>query len=191
MQPSLEQRPNLILLHAGTNDMNPNGAVSTEGNDPVEAAQRLGTLIDHIIEACPDAVILVAVIIGTCDPQQSPATEKFQALIPDVVESRLAAGHRVLTADFTSFPMADLRDCIHPTNDGYRKLGDYWFDAIASMPGNWLTMPLGPDPERPPEPESGSTTLRMGHGSTTHKVCLMASLWFGHMIFRTFLVIFD
>jgi hypothetical protein len=72
--PSLQQNPNIVLLHAGTNDMNPNPAISTEGNDPRGAAERLGGLIDQIIKALPDAVILVAQPISTCDENQQPRT---------------------------------------------------------------------------------------------------------------------
>ncbi|KAI9166832.1 Multidomain esterase [Paramyrothecium foliicola] len=157
ISPSLLQRPNVILLHAGTNDMNPNHAVSREGNDPEAAAVRLGDLLDHIIDACPDAVVLVAMIIGTCNFDQSPQTEEFQSLIPDIVKDRRDAGHHVLAVDFSGFPMSDLRDCIHPTNDGYRKLGDYWYDAMTQIPREWISMPVGPDPVRPPEAESSST----------------------------------
>ncbi|CAM1510069.1 Fc.00g004040.m01.CDS01 [Cosmosporella sp. VM-42] len=39
--PSLKQRPNIVLVHAGTNDMNPSPKISTEGNNPKEAADRL------------------------------------------------------------------------------------------------------------------------------------------------------
>ncbi|OBT86033.1 hypothetical protein VE02_05548 [Pseudogymnoascus sp. 03VT05] len=38
----LAQKPNIILLHAGTNDMSPDSTVSTEGRDPAAAAERLG-----------------------------------------------------------------------------------------------------------------------------------------------------
>jgi lysophospholipase L1-like esterase len=180
MQSSLEQKPNLVLLHAGTNDMNSNPLVSREGNDPAKAAQRLGDLVDHVLEACPDAVIIVAVIIGSCDEEQGPRIEEFQDLIPDVVEQRSAAGHHVLVADFASFPMDGLRDCIHPTNDGYRSLGDYWYDAVASVPADWISRPLGPDPERPPEPESGAVMLRTGMGAGAGNACLLVSLWLAH-----------
>ncbi|KAJ6440782.1 carbohydrate esterase family 3 [Purpureocillium lavendulum] len=146
--PSLEQRPNIILLHAGTNDMNENDSTATEGNDPVAAAKRLGTLIDKTVVACPDAVVLVAMIIDTCRLEQSPRTRQFQALIPDVARTRLEAGHKVLAANLTSFPTAELRDCIHPTNKGYRLLGDYWYDVMAQVPRDWIQAPVGPDPER-------------------------------------------
>ncbi|UKZ84585.1 uncharacterized protein TrAFT101_000491 [Trichoderma asperellum] len=146
--PSLEQRPNIILLHAGTNDMNPNSAISTEGHDPVAASQRLGYLIDKMINTCPDAVILVAMIIGTCNADQAPQTGMFQSLVPDVVMSRFQAGKHVLAVDFSTFALSNLRDCIHPTNQGYQLLGDYWYDFITQIPHDWITEPIGDDPKR-------------------------------------------
>ncbi|GKT42915.1 multidomain esterase [Colletotrichum spaethianum] len=147
--PSLEQRPNIILLHAGTNDMNPNPTVSKEGNDPAGAAERLGCLIDQMITACPDATILVAQIVDTCDENQRPATEEFQKLIPAVVEQRRNASHHVLAVDFAALGDSILRaDCIHPTNEGYRTMGDYWYDFIAQIPKDWINQPVGNDPGR-------------------------------------------
>ncbi|KAL6864240.1 SGNH hydrolase-type esterase domain-containing protein [Trichoderma novae-zelandiae] len=146
--PSLKQRPNIILLHAGTNDMNPDSAISMQGNNPEEAADRLGSLIDQMIDKCPDAVILVAVIVNTCRAGQSGRTEQYQALIPDVVKRRRDRGHHVLAVDFTSFPTSLLRDCIHPSNEGYKKFGDYWYDFITQIPKDWIHQPKGDDPVR-------------------------------------------
>ncbi|OHX00038.1 GDSL-like lipase acylhydrolase [Colletotrichum incanum] len=148
--PSLEQRPNVILLHAGTNDMNPNPDISKEGNDPAGAAERLGRLIDQMISACPDATILVAQIVNTCDVNQRPATEEFQKLIPGVVEQRRNASHHVLAVDFAALGDGILRaDCIHPSDEGYRTMGDYWYDFIAQIPRDWINQPIGNDPDRP------------------------------------------
>ncbi|KAK5139767.1 hypothetical protein LTR04_003348, partial [Oleoguttula sp. CCFEE 6159] len=48
--------PNVVLLHAGTNDMN----IPT---DPTKAYERLGALIDQLNHGWPAATILVAQII--------------------------------------------------------------------------------------------------------------------------------
>ncbi|KAF4978055.1 hypothetical protein FZEAL_5520 [Fusarium zealandicum] len=149
--PSLDQRPNIILLHAGTNDMDARPGLSREGNDPAGAAERLGKLIDKMVKICPDAVILVAVIISTCEPAKAPRTPEYQSLIPGVVHERREAGHHVLAADFTTFPLEDLRDCVHPTNEGYRKFGDYWYDFVTQIPPSWINEPVGDDPKRPEE----------------------------------------
>ncbi|TQN66074.1 putative endoglucanase X, partial [Colletotrichum shisoi] len=143
-------RPNIILLHAGTNDMNPNPAISQEGNDPAGAAGRLGSLIDQMVAACPDAAVLVAQIVNTCDADQRPGTEEYQKLIPGVVERRRAAGHHVLAVDLAALGDGVLRDdCIHPSDEGYRTMGDYWYDFIAQIPKDWIAEPVGDDPERP------------------------------------------
>lgn len=129
--------------------MNPNDSISTEGHDPVQASERLGKLIDQMLEKCPDATILVAMIIDTCAPNQEPQTQKFQSLVPGVVQSRKNAGHHVLAVDFTTFGTQNLGDCIHPTNDGYKLMGHYWYDFITQIPRDWIKAPVGDDPVRP------------------------------------------
>ncbi|KAJ3497498.1 hypothetical protein NLG97_g1847 [Lecanicillium saksenae] len=149
VDPSLDQQPNIVLLAAGTNDMNPDGSISTEGNDPAAAAERLGKLIDKIVEKCPDATVLVAIIIGTCQPSQSPQTKKFQSLIPDVVRKRREKRKHVLAVDFSSFGDWNLRDdCIHPSDSGYRIMGHYWYDFITQIPRDWIKRPLGYEDHR-------------------------------------------
>ncbi|KAK1517628.1 GDSL-like Lipase/Acylhydrolase [Colletotrichum costaricense] len=146
--PSLAQRPNIVLIHAGTNDMNPNPDVAREGSEPHATADRLGHLIDQVVQTCPDATVLVAKIIGCYDPVQMGNIALFNAVIHDVVQSRQSAGKHVLTVDFSSFPMNALRDGIHPTNQGYRLFGDYWYDFITQIPGDWIKEPVGDDPRR-------------------------------------------
>jgi hypothetical protein len=127
--------------------MNPNHGISKEGNDPKGAADRLGKLIDKMVKSCPDATILVAMIINTCDERQSPATKEFQKLVPGVVRSRHDDGKHVLAVDFTTFKTSDLQDCIHPTNDGYKLMGDYWYSFVHQIPSSWIKKPVGPDPD--------------------------------------------
>lgn len=146
---SLQQRPNIVLVHAGTNDMNSDPGVATEGNDPGAATDRLGQLIDDIFIACPDAVVLVAMIINSCiESGQDLRTQQYQSLIPAVVNQRLAAGKHALVANFTSYPTSLLSDCIHPSDQGYRTFGDYWFDFITQIPKEWINTPVGNDPDR-------------------------------------------
>jgi hypothetical protein len=148
---SLQQRPNIILLHAGTNDVNPDRRIATEGNDPSAVADWLGQLIDQITNACPDAAVLVAMPISTCDQNQQVVMAVLQSLIPGLVHTRRAAGKKVITVDFTSFSTNLLRDCIHPTVDGYRVMGDLWYQFIKQIPTDWIQAPIGADPEVRPE----------------------------------------
>ncbi|KAK4183861.1 hypothetical protein QBC35DRAFT_525860 [Podospora australis] len=146
---SFPQRPNIFLVHAGTNDMNPNNSNTTEGTDPVAASQRLGAMIDRIFVACPDAVVLVAMIINTCREAQYVSNVKaFQALVPGVVNQRRLAGKHTLAVNFTSMPTSLFPDCLHPADAGYKVMGDYWFDFLTQVPKEWITAPVGPDPKR-------------------------------------------
>ena len=97
MAAALSQQPNVVLLHAGTNDLLP------DGSDPNVAAQALGTMLDQIIKAVPDATILTAQIIRADDSAgHENRTEAFNKLVPGIVQSRHDAGHKVLYVDFSS-----------------------------------------------------------------------------------------
>lgn len=160
---SLAQLPNVILLHAGTNDMNPRPEVSVQGSDPVGAADRLGKFIDKITTAVPDAVVLVAVIINSCAPIQQNNVREFQALIPGVVQPRLEAGKHVLAVDFSQLGDVVLStDCIHPGNQGYDMMADQWYNFMTQIPPAWIQLPIGDDPTRQStkllEPPEGATS---------------------------------
>ncbi|TLS26370.1 hypothetical protein PpBr36_04916 [Pyricularia pennisetigena] len=146
--PSLAQQPNMILLHAGTNDMNSNSAISTEGHDPKAAASRLGALVDQMITGSPRAVILVAMIVNTCNQDQSARTKEYQQLIPGLVKERRDGGHHVLAVDFTDVSVQTLQDCVHPSNAGYKLFGDYWYDFMLQIPKDWIQQPVGDTPIR-------------------------------------------
>lgn len=146
---SLKQRPNLVLIHAGTNDVDIRPNRSKEGNDAKGVAERLGSLVDQVLEACPDAVVIVAIILPLCDKNKAPLSEAYRALIPEVAQKRRDAGHHVLAADFRSFPTTDLPDCIHPSTKGYQLMGHFWYDFITQIPTDWIGQPIGPDPVRP------------------------------------------
>ncbi|KAF6796365.1 GDSL-like Lipase/Acylhydrolase [Colletotrichum sojae] len=189
--PSLEQRPNIILLHAGTNDMNPNPDISKEGNDPEGAAERLGALIDQMLTTCPDATVLVAQIINTCDPNQRPGTEEYQKLIPGVVEERVSKGGHVLAVDFAALGDAVLRnDCIHPSDEGYRTMGDYWYDFIAQVPENWIEQPIGEDPDRSKD-EAAVKSLSSGESGAGAVFGGNWGLLFGTQVLVTLSLIFN
>ena len=84
-------------------------------------------------------------IINTCNGDQFPQTKEFQQLIPGVVKKRFDDGYHVLPVDFTTFETSMLRDCIHPTNDGYKVFGDYWYDFVTQIPSKWIKVPVGSD----------------------------------------------
>ncbi|KAI1062871.1 hypothetical protein LB507_005667 [Fusarium sp. FIESC RH6] len=154
IDPALSQRPNLILIFAGTNDMNSNPHISKEGNDPALVASRLKEMVEKMIYKCPDATILLGMIANTCDSKhyhdQRERTKVYRRHIADVAAGLAAKGSKVLAADFGPFEDSWLSDCVHPTHFGYQVMGDWWFDFIRQIPEGWITKPVGPDPVRKP-----------------------------------------
>jgi lysophospholipase L1-like esterase len=120
--PALDETPHIILLHIGTNDMY---------QMPSGAPERLGTLIDQLITAAPDALLVVAKIIPF--PQGASAIDTFNAAVPGVVKQRADAGkHIILVDQFTGFPTSELGDGVHPNEAGYNRMAGVWYDAIES-----------------------------------------------------------
>ena len=142
-QLSLPERPNVVLLHAGTNDLN-----DDPPPDPYASAPgRLGTLVDQIIAACPDAAILVAQIINAANSSTESRILKFNAQIPHLVAERVRAGHHVMAVNFSSITASLLQDGLHPTDVGYSMMGDIWFKAIQEVAKKgWIHPPINPDP---------------------------------------------
>lgn len=136
---ALPARPNIVLLHAGTNDLN-----GVDVKDPYDAApERLGTLIDEIVDACPDAAVLVAKIINAANSTTESRIQTFNAQVPVVVAQRADKGEKVMAVDMTSIGVNDLKDGLHPTDEGYRRMGDIWFKAIQTVVKNgWVSEPV-------------------------------------------------
>ncbi|KAL8999848.1 MAG: hypothetical protein Q9169_001389 [Polycauliona sp. 2 TL-2023] len=135
--------PNIVLLHAGTNDLKEPVPV-----DPSHAPDRLGALIDQIIAASPDAVVLVAQIISNANAAAESRIQAYNNAIPGLVKSRVESGHKIMDLDFRSIGNADLKDGIHPTDAGYQKMADIWFKGIQeSFKKGWIKAPTTPDPK--------------------------------------------
>jgi hypothetical protein len=64
--------------------------------DPTTAPDRLGNLIDQIIVACPDALILVAQIISSGSATTQQNIIQYNAAIPELVAARQANGSHVM-----------------------------------------------------------------------------------------------
>ncbi|KAF4490325.1 acetylxylan esterase [Fusarium agapanthi] len=152
IDPSLEQRPNLILIHAGTNDMNSNRQISTDGNLPQETTNRLKSMAEKMVSKCPDATIIIGMITDVCDSEwyhfQRERIKIYRDHVAKLAAELSSNGSYVLAADFGPFDDTLLSDCVHPTQKGYESLGDWWYDFIHQIPKGWIKDPVGPDPIR-------------------------------------------
>jgi lysophospholipase L1-like esterase len=115
-------RPELILIHLGTNDI-----IRDHGT---EAPQNLAVLLDDILFRLPETHIIVAQII----PYSSGPTEKhisLNAAIPDIVAARAP---RVSMVDMQNIlSQDDYADTYHPNNQGYDKMARAWETAILGL----------------------------------------------------------
>lgn len=120
--PDMQDVPHIVLVHAGTNDMN---------GMPGGATDRLGDLMDKLIEEAPDALIVVSTIIPL--PFAASAVASFNAEIEPMVEARASQGAHILFVDqFEGFPEGELGDGVHPNDTGYARMGAKWYQAIES-----------------------------------------------------------
>jgi lysophospholipase L1-like esterase len=130
---SLPKKPNVVLLMAGTNDM-PRG-------DAKGASSKLGTLIDKLVTAVPDSVVLVATLTPLGMAQA--AVDTFNREVPIVVKSRADNGKKVAVVSFAAVKKTDLADGVHPNDAGYAKMADAWFKGVEDAAAKgWIKNPV-------------------------------------------------
>ncbi len=120
--PAFNTAPHIVLLMIGTNDVNASQGQGTMIN-------RLGSLVDKVVMAAPDALIVLAQITPLgWSPQ---ALSNYNAAIPGFVDTRAAQGQHIIRVDMSTMPKSGLdSDNIHPNNQGYEFMAGVWHDAI-------------------------------------------------------------
>ena len=134
---SFHQQPNLVLLLAGTNDMNLNQNVSS-------APERLGTLIDTILTACTNAVVVVGEITPIGNAPAEARVKAYNAAIPAIVAARVAKGKHVVAVNMSSVVSgSELIDGLHPTEEAYVKMAGPWYQGIEQVAASgWIEAPI-------------------------------------------------
>lgn len=107
MSAAVDQGANIVLLMAGTNDLNPDPTISTEGSDPTQAVGRLGDLVDQLLASLKDAVILVAQLPGDNDNQKhADNTASFNDQLSPFVQDRISKGQKLALVDMRSIQVS-------------------------------------------------------------------------------------
>ncbi|MGP4052083.1 GDSL-type esterase/lipase family protein [Streptomyces sp. 2A115] len=130
--------PNVVLLDAGTNDIN-QGQLA-------EAPGRLGSLIDQILADVPSAVVLVSEMGPSTNTALQPKLKAFNDNIRQVVAARAQQGKHVRVVE-QNLTTADLSDVgtVHPNDAGYKKMASAWAAAIYDVAyRGWLKNPAAP-----------------------------------------------
>lgn len=137
-KPDYFQRPNVVLLMAGTNDI-------VFNTDIENAPNRLGGVIEDIVAACPDAAILVATLTPLLNPGWTNKIVDYNYAVPGIVSNLANKGNKVALVNMSRVMTTDINpaDGIHPTDEGYGKIAAAWYDGIlAATQRNWITEPL-------------------------------------------------
>ncbi|MFM9609644.1 GDSL-type esterase/lipase family protein [Streptomyces niveiscabiei] len=155
-------QPNVVTLHAGTNDMNQNYRLDT-------APDRLKDLIDRVLTASPRTTVLVAKLIPTGKPGLQPRIDAYNAAVAQVVRDLQNQDKHVLLVDMSRVLVSDgLENDAHPTDVGYAKMADAWYEGVLDAEAKgWLQRPLPQDTTDPCDAtsnpvEQGETALGPG-----------------------------
>lgn len=124
--------PHVVLLMIGTNDVNNNNELAT-------APARLGALMDRILAARPQSLLVVSAIVPTRLPAVNIRVAAYNAAIAGLVSERAARGAHIVSIDAESAFEANanyssqlLADDLHPNAAGYAVIADTWYTAIGS-----------------------------------------------------------
>ncbi|KAI4098930.1 MAG: hypothetical protein L6R37_006228 [Teloschistes peruensis] len=190
-KPDYPERPNVILLMAGTNDI-------IFKVDVPNAPKRLSTVIGAAVAACPDAAILVGTLLPLIHPKENPQlsstdTEAFNSGLLEAVEKYNKEGKHVAVVDMARVNASHISptDGIHPTDEGYALIAAAWHDGlIVAGAKGWIQQPFPESSESQQNGASehnghssvGSLGSATSNGSTISKAWTLENLMVGLLI---------
>lgn len=122
-----DQKPNIILLHAGTNDM-------VLKHD--DATDRLGRLINWLRVKAPQAFIVVAEIIPFKDEQLEQRVQAYNTGLRTMFKQKPRRYEDTKVQLFNmhdAVKVATLDDGIHPNDEGYKQMADAWYNKLVEL----------------------------------------------------------
>jgi len=136
--------PDIILLLIGTNDV-------SEQRDFANAPNRLSSLISQISDLStglqPDAHVIVAKIPPRSDATADSYTQWYNDQMEIIVQQHIDLGENLSLVDmYSPLTLADLADGVHPTQTGYDKMAEVWYDGIMAVlpePGTIVLFCIG------------------------------------------------
>ncbi|KAH8801321.1 hypothetical protein DL96DRAFT_1823782 [Flagelloscypha sp. PMI_526] len=155
LQPVIDERPNLVLLMAGTNDI-------AQDDDVAGAPGRLMKIVDHLSDALPNAAILVATIPVLGNDDQEARANAYNAEVNKLLLRRAADGRHVLAVPMENLTVEDLDDGIFPNEHGYADMAYQWVAGIwQAQAWGWI----GPLDDAGGRPDGGSSNAAVNASS--------------------------
>ncbi|KAL4722684.1 hypothetical protein ACLX1H_010567 [Fusarium chlamydosporum] len=134
-QKPTKARPNVVLIHAGTNNMD-------KEVDLDIAIDIMTKMVDGIFKAAPDATVFIAPVIWANNPKMQANTDRFNPQIRALVNARQNSGKHILEVPM-DITLSDLWDLKHPNDQGYEKMANAWLKAIIEADSRgWLKAPV-------------------------------------------------
>jgi lysophospholipase L1-like esterase len=129
-------RPDVVLLHIGTNDLGM--GVSVE--EAAANVRALLLLIDERSRAGGPNGRLIQVLLAKIIARdlfgdgRDPLVDQYNGLLAGVAAERSKAGQPVVLVDIHHRvdPRRDLADALHPSESGYAKIAAGWAEALKS-----------------------------------------------------------
>lgn len=118
-------RPDIVLLHIGTNDLNIN-------KTPQSIIDNINRTIQKLRQSNPNVKVLLAQIIPDGNPDRSP---QLNSLIPTLASQISTSQSPVIVVDqYSDFNgSSDTLDTYHPNNTGELKMATRWFNALKTV----------------------------------------------------------
>ncbi len=122
-------QPDVVLLHAGTNDI-------VNDYTANEMLQQLDKIMQDIYSVKPNVKLVVATLIPVnCPPWHCPVWQQYNnATVPAMIKKYNDAGRKAYLADMSKSGIvenyADLVDGIHPSAAAYSRMSNVWYPVI-------------------------------------------------------------
>lgn len=132
-----QTEPDIVLLHAGTND-------TRQGETISSTVGELGKIIDEIRTVNPQVIILFAQLVG--GDSNSRIASLNMEIAKLAAQKNTSQSRIILVNQSTGFnTQTDTYDGIHPNSAGEQKIAGKWFEALKTV------LTVGPLPLRTPE----------------------------------------
>lgn len=154
-------QPDVVLLQIGTNDI-------LSLYDLAHLGERLEALTDCITEKLPENGMLYLATLPVMDATNTLYiseyyfdTEKMDASVAlcntqirDLAKKMQAEGKPVQLAEINKLlTKDDLFDGVHPSEEGYRKMGQFWYEQLTAYLDGESVVTEPQETTAPPEPE--------------------------------------
>ncbi|KAI0435829.1 SGNH hydrolase-type esterase domain-containing protein [Xylaria telfairii] len=119
-------QPNIFTINGGSNDCIQDFEVGNAG-------KRIDEMLLRLWEASPGSTIILSTLLRNRDNKVHARVVEINNQIRQLVQQRLNEGKKIVLADMDTShgpQVGDLVDGTHPSDEGYKKMANEWYDRI-------------------------------------------------------------